>query len=85
MARRRKRLYLAPAGRHVYSRATCKCILKPQRGDMFMPTNHQLHGGTCALWKREALYLAPAGRFAYTEGEGEVSPLVFSPSGATCL
>ena len=30
MARRRKRLYLAPEGRYVYSRATCKYLKAPE-------------------------------------------------------
>ena len=30
MARRRKRLYLAPEGRHVYSRATYKYLKAPE-------------------------------------------------------
>ena len=34
---RRERLYLAPEGRHVYSRAGYTNIIKPQRGDMWEP------------------------------------------------
>ena len=47
-----KRLFLAPAGRHVYRQAA---ILKPQRGDMFIAGDK---------WKR--LPLAPAGRHVYS-------------------
>ena len=51
MARRRKRLYLAPTGRHVYSRATCKYLKAPEGRYVYsgatcaLCLNHQLHGG----------------------------------------
>ena len=63
IARRRERLYLAPAGRHVYSTRHAPNTLKPQRGDISYLSESRI--GRIAR-RRERLYLAPAGRYVYS-------------------
>ena len=63
IARRRERLYLAPAGRYVYSTRHAPNTLKPQRGGMWHLSESRI--GRIAR-RRERLYLAPAGRHVYS-------------------